>query len=171
MDYYFSLNRRAQMKIKDVFGKHPMGDSLFKDFDRFYVGFDDHVAKMAQVHKEFVKNIPGYPPYNIRKVDENKYQIEMAVAGFGKQDIDIELADSKLIIKGSAQSDTDDTDYMFKGIGTRAFTRTFAIDDQVEVQSAELVNGMLKVFLEKLVPEEKKPKKVKIKDHDYGTTL
>lgn len=157
------------MKIKDVFGKHPMGDGLFKDFDRFYVGFDDHVAKMAQVHKEFVKNIPGYPPYNIRKVGENKYQIEMAVAGFGKQDIDIELADSKLIIKGSAHSDDSDADYMFKGIGTRAFTRTFAIDDQVEVQSAELVNGMLKVFLEKLVPEEKKPKKVKIKDHDYGT--
>lgn len=156
------------MKIKDVFGKNPFGDSLFKDFDRFYVGFDDHVAKMAEVHKEFVKNIPGYPPYNIRKVGENKYQIEMAVAGFGKQDLDIEIADSKLIIKGSAASTQEDADYMFRGIGTRAFTRTFAIDDHVEVQSAELVNGMLKVFLEKLIPEEKKPKKVNIKTHDYS---
>jgi molecular chaperone IbpA len=155
------------MKAKNAY-KDPFGFDMFKDLDKYFVGLDDHLQKMHQMHQEFAKAVPGYPPYNIRKVADNKYQIELAVAGFGKQDIDIELADNKLVIKGNVATEQDtENNFLFRGIGMRAFTRTFAIDDHVEVQSAEIVNGMLKVFLEKLVPETKKPKKIKVKEHDY----
>lgn len=141
-----------------------------KDFDRFFIGFDDQVARMMKMHEDITKNVPNYPPYNVRKISDNKYQIELAVAGFGKQDIEVEFTDNKLIVKGNTSSEaTDAADYLYKGVGMRAFTRTFAVEDHIEVQSAELVNGMLKVVLEKLIPEHKKSKKIKVKSHDYTT--
>ena len=137
--------------------------------DQMFVGFDDQLNRMIALQKEVAKNATNYPPYNIRKTAENKFLIELAVAGFGKQDIEIELADNKLVITGAVKGDDEGAaDYLFKGIGMRAFTRVFAVEDKVEVQSAELVNGMLKIALEKFIPEEKKPKKVKIKSHDYS---
>lgn len=138
--------------------------------DQMFVGFDDQLNRMMALQKEVAKNVTNYPPYNIRKTAENKYLIELAVAGFGKQDIEVELADNKLVITGAVKSDEDSAaDYLFKGIGMRAFTRVFAVEDKVEVQSAELVNGMLKIALEKFIPEEKKAKKISVKSHDYST--
>jgi molecular chaperone IbpA len=88
----------------------------------------------------------------------------MAVAGFGESEIDITIDGGKLIVKGNVEAETDTSnDFLFKGIATRAFTRAFAIDDQIEVKNAELFNGMLKIALERLVPEEQKPKKVVVK--------
>lgn len=133
-----------------------------KDFDKLFVGFDDHWSRMLQLHDEMTKNIPNYPPYNIYKSDENKYVIELAVAGFGKQDIEITLDNDKLIVRGEAKDDTQA--FLYKGIATRAFTRSFAIDDQVVVNNASMVNGMLKIFLERIVPEHKKTRKVEISD-------
>lgn len=133
-----------------------------KDFDKLFVGFDDHWSRMLQLHDEMTKNIPNYPPYNIYKSDENKYVIELAVAGFGKQDIEITLDNDKLIVKGEAKDDTQA--FLYKGIATRAFTRSFAIDDQVVVNNASMMNGMLKIFLERIVPEHKKTRKVEISD-------
>ena len=75
-----------------------------KDFDRFFVGFDPIVKRMSEAAEQTVKAAQNYPPYNIKKIDENKYLIEMAVAGFAKQDLEIELAEDKLIIKGNIQS-------------------------------------------------------------------
>lgn len=135
----------------------------FKDFDKFFVGFDDQFNRIAKMHDDFTKNIPNYPPYNIRKTGDNTYAIELAVAGFGRQDVEIELADGKLIVKGSV-SDNSDENFLFKGIANRAFTRAFALDDQIEVQDAEMVNGMLRIFLERIIPEHKKPKKIDVKD-------
>lgn len=140
--------------------------SLFgqlKDFDKFFVGFDDQFNKLAKLHDDLTKNIPNYPPYNIRKTGENTYTIEMAVAGFGQGEIDIEIDGGKLIVRGNTSSEESEGDYLFKGIAQRAFTRTFAIDDQIEVKDAELFNGMLKVALERIIPEHKKPKKVEVK--------
>ena len=141
--------------------------SLFgqvKDFDKFFVGFDDQFNKLAKLHDDLTKNIPNYPPYNIRKTGENTYAIELAVAGFGQGEIDIEIDGGKLIVRGNTASEEEgDSNYLFKGIANRAFTRTFAIDDQIEVKDAELFNGMLKVFLERVIPEHKKPKKVEVK--------
>ncbi len=136
---------------------------VFKDFDKFFVGFDDQFTKMQKLHDDITKNIPNYPPYNIRKIDDTHYVIEMAVAGFGQNEIDIEIDGGKLVVKGNVQSTEQEEDFLFKGIAARAFTRTFALNDQVEVKDAEIFNGMLKIALERLIPEEKKAKKVPVK--------
>lgn len=133
----------------------------FKDFDKYFVGFEDQFNKLAKIHDDLTKNIPNYPPYNIKKTGENTYAIELAVAGFGKQDVEIELADGKLIVRGNLSDNMEDN-FLFKGIANRAFTRTFALDDQIEVQDAEMLNGMLRIFLERIIPEHKKPKKIEI---------
>ena len=136
----------------------------FKDFDKFFVGFEDTAKQLQTLHADLTKNIPNYPPYNIRKNDENHYTIELAVAGFGESEIDITIDAGKLIVSGNVKQETDETyDYLFKGIATRAFTRAFAIDDHIEVKNAELFNGMLKIALERMIPEENKPKKVPVK--------
>ena len=140
------------------------GGAGFKDFDKFFVGFDDQYRRLAKIHDDVTKNIPNYPPYNIRKTGDNTYVIEIAVAGFDKQEIDIEIEGGKLVVKGNlAFTDTEDN-FLFKGIATRAFTRAFVIDDQFEVKDASLINGMLKIALERIIPEHKKPKKIEVKD-------
>ena len=147
--------------VKDVFGR-----DMFKDFDKLYVGFDDQFNKMAKIHDDLTKSIPNYPPYNIKKTGDNTYVIEVAVAGFGKQDIEIELDNGKMIIKGNVQNAEEEENFLFKGIANRAFTRTFALEDQIEVKDAEMFNGMLKVFLERIIPEHKKPKKIEVKESE-----
>ena len=150
--------------VKDVFGR-----DLFKDFDKLYVGFDDQFNKMAKIHDDLTKSIPNYPPYNIKKTGDNTYVIEVAVAGFARQDIEIELDNGKMIIKGNVQNAEAEENFLFKGIANRAFTRTFALEDQIEVKDAEMLNGMLKVFLERIIPEHKKPKKIEVKDAEAST--
>jgi len=131
----------------------------------FFVGFDDQFNRLSKLHDDLTKNIPNYPPYNIKKTDENKYTIEIAVAGFSKSEIDIEFVEDKLVIRGNAKDDTT-SDFLFKGIAARAFTRTFALNDQVEIKDAELINGMLKIALERIIPDHKKPRKIEIKAND-----
>ena len=139
-----------------------------KDFDKFFVGFDEQFNRLAKMHDDITKNIPNYPPYNIKKTGDNTYLIEVAVAGFAKQDIEIELVDGKMIVTGKTHSDEDNS-FLFRGIANRAFTRTFALDDQVEVKDAEMFNGMLKIFLERIIPEHKKPKKIDVRDTSETT--
>ena len=142
--------------------------TAFKDFDKFFVGFDDQFNRLAKMHDDITKNIPNYPPGNIRKTGDNTYVIEMALAGFARQDIEIEFLDDKLIVKGNAKED-DNGEYIFKGIAARNFTRTFAVNDQIEIKDAELFNGMLKIALERLIPEHKKPKKIEVKEGGKAT--
>jgi molecular chaperone IbpA len=142
----------------------------FKDFDKFFVGFDEQFNRMAKFHDDFAKNIPNYPPYNIKKTDENKYVIEMAVAGFAKHEIEIEFAQDKLIVKGNASEDKEAKEWLYQGIAARNFTRTFALNDQVEINGAELINGMLKIALERIIPESKKPKKIDITENGSKTS-
>lgn len=145
----------------------------FKDFDKFFVGFEDQMTHMQKLHDDVTKHIPGYPPYNIKKTGENSYSIELAVAGFAQSEIDIEIDGGKLIVKGNSalKEDEKEENFLFKGIANRGFTRAFAIDDQIEVKNAELFNGMLKIVLERLVPEEKKPKKVPVKSRSQKQYL
>ena len=141
--------------------------SIYKDFDKFFVGYDDHFNRLSKLHDDLTKNIPNYPPYNIKKVEENKYTIELAVAGFSKSELTIELEEDKLIVKGNA-ADANEEDFLFKGIATRNFTRTFALNDHIEIKGADMINGMLKIFLERIIPDHKKPRKIEINDVDEG---
>lgn len=147
----------------------------FKDFDSWFVGFDDIAKKLAAAAEQAPMAVAAkYPPYNLKKIDENKYTIELAVAGFAKQDLEIEIADDKLIIKGNTTSQ-DPTDpgvvswpqILHQGLAMRPFTRTFTLSDNVEIRGASLLNGILKIALEAIIPEHKKPKKVEIDDREY----
>lgn len=148
----------------------------FKDFDRFFVGFDKVAEKLASVADQTAKLASNYPPYNIKKVDENKYIIEMAVAGFARQDIEIEIVDDKLTIKGNVRSGEaaeEDSEgawtypiVLYQGLASRPFTRTFNLADNVEIRGASLLNGILKIALDAITPEHKKPKKIEIEDEE-----
>ena len=146
-------------------------------FDRFFVGFDPLVKKLSEAAEQTLKTAQNYPPYNIKKIDENKYVIEMAVAGFGKQDLEVEIADDRLIIKGNAVAQFDSVEedskgawvfpqFLYQGLANRPFTRTFNLADNVEIRGASLLNGILKIALEAIIPEHKKPKKIDIRDAD-----
>ena len=141
--------------------------SQFRKFDPFSIGFTDVFNELESMSKAVAK-AATYPPYNIKQVKDNKYVIEMAVAGFSKTDLEITLDGGKLTITGKTK-EADDTDnagsyYFYKGIAERAFTRHFTLADSVEIKNAEMVNGILKVWLENFIPEHQKPKKIEIKD-------
>lgn len=130
--------------------------SMLKDFERSFIGFDRVFNEIANAQSAFVKSIPSYPPYNIKKVDDNTYTIEMAVAGFGRSDIDVELDGDTLKVAGRVNQ--DESNYLYKGIAERAFTRQFKLADSVEVKNATMMNGMLKITLEnmmKMLPAKK----------------
>jgi molecular chaperone IbpA len=137
------------------------------NIDKWFVGADRMLKSLATAQENYAK-ANNWPPYNILKVDDNNYTIELAVAGFGKHNLDIELANNTLVVKGGYTVDEIDSvenpvQYLWKGIADRVFTRKFTLADSVEVKNAEYINGMLKIFLENVVPEEKKAKKVDIK--------
>ena len=121
------------------------------------IGFDEIFNKFS----ENVTNQCSYPFYNIIQTGDNTYVIEMAVAGFGQQDIELTLEDGVLSIRGELKVD-DKNDYIFKGIADRAFSRKFSLADSIEIKNADMINGMLRVWLERFIPENKKPRKIDI---------
>jgi len=144
-----------------------MKDFFAADFGRiqpFTVGFGDTLELMREAATIAAKSV-SYPPYNIKQVTENKYVIEMAVAGFSKSDIEMTLEGNKLVIK-SAAKDEDNGDYLYRGIANRAFERAFTLADKVEIKDAEMINGMLKVWLENMVKTQDAIKKITIKEKE-----
>ena len=137
-----------------------------KTLDPYTVGFDSFFKDIEEVTKTIQKAVPSYPPYNIKQVSKNKYVIEMAVAGFAKSDIEVTLEGNKLVIKGSAKENdiNEEESFLFKGIANRNFTRAFTLADKIEIGQAEMVNGMLKVWLENLVQTQDTIKKIAIKE-------
>ena len=131
--------------------------SALKTFDKFYIGVD-HLVK---IQEDLTKNTTSYPFYNIKKTGDSKYQIDLALAGWSKSELELELDKDKLIIRGNVTEDDSD-EYFFKGISKRAFTRSFMLNDTVVVNGSEFTNGLLSIFLERLVPEDKKPRKIEI---------
>ena len=145
----------------------PQWASLHKTLDPFTVGFDDVLDQIRDVTETVAKVTPGYPPYNIKQVKDNKYVIEMAVAGFAKTDIEVLLEGNKLVIKGSVVDSSDDVDnYIYKGIANRNFNRAFTLADKVEIKDAEIANGMLRVWLENMVKVQDAVKKITVKSKD-----
>jgi molecular chaperone IbpA len=104
----------------------------------------------------------SYPPYDLVKIDDDNYKLSLAVAGFSKDDIDVSVDNGTLIVKGETP-ETEDVEIVHKGIAGRKFTRTFALGEYMEVTGAALKDGLLNIDIERIVPEEKKPKTVKIK--------
>lgn len=135
-----------------------------KTFDPFSIGFDRVLDDIREITETAAKNVSKYPPYNIKKVNDKKWVIEMAVAGFAKSDIELSLDGNKLTVKGAAQEDeSTEGVYAFKGIANRDFSHTFKLADKVEIGNAEMVNGMLKIWLESLVQTQDNIKKIAIK--------
>jgi molecular chaperone IbpA len=136
-----------------------------KDMDKFFVGFDDQFARLQKLHEDVTKNIPNYPPYNIRRnMMTLTTQLRLLSQVSLSKILILTIDGGKLVVRGNIdQTEEQEDSFLFKGIANRAFTRAFALDDQVEVRDAEIFNGMLKIALERLIPEAKKPKKIAVK--------
>ena len=125
-----------------------------------FVGFDNIFNELERlVDGTAPTRNTSFPPHNIIKLDDNKYVVEMAVAGFGQDEVDVELQDGTLIVKGEKKDQTE-VDYVYRGIATRSFTKSIRLNDTIEVRGAQFKDGILKIALENIIPEHKKPRKV-----------
>ena len=120
-----------------------------------FVGFDHLFNELNRVSSRE----DSYPPHNIIQIDDDNFMVEIAVAGFSKESLDIQLKDSILTVTGSME---DTRKYTYKGISTRKFTRNFTLSEYVEVKGAELEHGILSISLTKVIPESERPKKIEI---------
>lgn len=132
----------------------------FSPLFRSTVGFD----RLFDLMDGYAEQSNGYPPYNIERSDDTHYRISLAVAGFGEKDLTIEVKEGVLTVTGQKEpvADTENRAFLYQGIAGRAFERRFQLADHVEVKAAKLENGLLHVDLERLIPEEKKPRRIAI---------
>ena len=142
--------------------------SIFNQLRPVTVGFDNVFDHFERMFEDDIFSVPSvnYPPYNIVKTGKNTYDIEVALAGFSKDDIEVEYAENMLTIKSKTEDKSNDADkdgVIHRGISKRYFSKSFTIADDVEVKGAELKDGLLKVSLEKIIPESKKPRTIEIK--------
>ena len=137
--------------------------SLFDNFNQltpYAVGYDKVFDNLSRYVDNNVSST-GFPPYNIRKEGDYHYVIEMALAGFSKEDIEVEVADGTLSVRSDKKDDVADN--LYRGISFRKFNRKFTLSDDIVVNDAALDNGMLTINLERVVPEEKKPRLIEVK--------
>jgi len=139
--------------------------SIFNQLRPISIGFDNVFTHFERMFEDDLYITAGnYPPYNIVKTGPEKYNIEVALAGYSKEDINVDFAEGLLTIKSVKEEKSNEKDDMLhKGIAKRHFSRTFTIADDVEVKDAELKDGLLKVFLNRIVPEGKESRQIKIK--------
>ena len=143
--------------------------SIFNNLRPITVGFDnmfDHFEHMMD-DSFFGRSVANFPPYNIVKTGENTYDVELALAGFNKKDIEVEYKENQLTVKSKKQEKQEETDedgnVIHRGISKRMFSKSFTIANDVEVKGAELKDGLLKVSMERIIPEHKKAKSIEIK--------
>ena len=141
--------------------------SIFNQLRPVTIGFDnvfDHFERMFEDDFRGL-SVPNFPPYNIVKTGKNTYDVELALAGYSKKDIDVSLEDGVLTIKSikEEKEDKEEDGVIHKGIAKRYFSKAFTIADDVEVKGAELKDGLLKVSLERIVPEHKQPRQIEVK--------
>ena len=139
--------------------------SIFNQLRPLSVGFDDVFNHFESMFDYDTVNVSNYPPYNIVKTGSNKFDIEVALAGFNKKDINVTSENGMLTIESKQEDKSKDKDgeVLHKGISKRYFKKSFTIADDVEIKGAELKDGMLRVSMEKIVPEAKKLKTIEIK--------
>ena len=141
--------------------------SIFNNLRPITVGFDDMFDHFEHMMDDsfFGRSVANFPPYNIVKTGENTYDVELALAGFNKKDIEVEYKENLLTVKSKKQEETKDEDgnVIHRGISKRMFSKSFTIANDVEVKGAELKDGLLKVRMERIIPEHKKAKLIDIK--------
>ena len=138
--------------------------TLFDNFNQltpYAVGFDRVFDRLTDYTSNNLSST-GFPPYNIRKDGDYNYVIEMALAGFGKKDVEIEVANGTLTVRSVKENDADDS-IVHRGTSYRKFVRKFTLADDIVVNDAKLENGLLNIHLEQVIPEEKKPRLIDIK--------
>lgn len=129
--------------------------------NRALVGFDELFNDFEHRFANQIAN--NYPPYNVLKRSEDRYEIQIAVAGFSREEIDITVENNELIIKGIRFEGADTSEYIHRGLAFRDFERVFRLEQYLEIESAEIENGLLVIKIEKHVPEALKPRKIEIK--------
>ena len=141
--------------------------NIFDHFDQnllspYAVGFDRMFDRL-QDHYALHQTNTGFPPYNIRKDGEYNFVIELALAGLSKEDLEVKVADQTLTVRSVEKKQEDDGELLHRGISYRKFSRSWTLAEDVIVNDAKMANGMLTVHLERVVPDEKKPRTIKIK--------
>ena len=127
------------------------------------LGFETMLRDIESIMQNSVETVSDkFPPHNIIKVNDTHYMVELAIAGFDEKEIDITVKDGLMTVKGEKQQADNEVNYLHKGIGTRSFSKTIRLADTIEVQGAAFKNGILSIGLENIIPESKKPKKIKI---------
>ena len=140
--------------------------SVWNSLRPFSVGFDSIFDEFDRMLESTERYSTNYPPYNIKRVNDTDYRIEVALAGYDKDDIEVELKDSALTVRNKTREQTIDekgNGVIHKGISTRQFERAFTISEDIKVKDAELKNGLLTIDLERIIPDEKKPRLIDIK--------
>ena len=140
--------------------------SVWDSLRPFSVGFDSIFEEFDRMLDSTERYSSNYPPYNIKRLSDTQYMIEVALAGYSKEDIEVELKDSTLTIRNKSNNKTIDekgNGVIHKGISTRQFERAFTISEDIKVKDAELMNGLLTIDLERIIPEEKKSRLINIK--------
>ena len=142
--------------------------SIFNSLRPFSIGFDNMFDQFESLLSDGgLSTQSNYPPYNIRKAGKDKYAIEVAVAGFNKNDVEVEYEDNLLTVKtkkvDKAVEKDMDGEIIHRGISQRSFSRSFTIADDIKVEGAEIKDGLLTINCEKIVPEQKKKKLIPIK--------
>ena len=133
----------------------------FNKLTPYAVGFDRMFDNLTRYMDNNVQST-GFPPYNIQKGGDYNYTIEIALAGFSKDDIEVEVADGTLSVRSDKKSEPDDYS-IHRGISFRRFDRKFTLADDIVVTGASLENGLLSIELERIIPEEKKPRLIEVK--------
>ena len=163
LDRIFNITTRLT-----IGGKHMKNNlSIFNNLRPLTVGFDDMFDHFEHMMDDsfFGRSVGNFPPYNIVKTGENTYDVELALAGFNKKDIEVEYKENLLTVKSKKQEETKDEDgnVIHRGISKRMFSKSFTIANDVEVKGAELKDGLLKISMERIIPEHKKAKLIDIK--------
>ena len=139
--------------------------SVWNSLRPFSVGFDSIFEEFDRMLESSDRYSSNYPPYNINKLSENDYKIEVALAGYSKDDIELELKENTLTVRNKNKEKVingENNGLIHKGISTRQFERSFTISEDIKVKNAELKNGLLNIDLERIIPEEKKSRLIEI---------
>ena len=135
--------------------------SAFPQVESRLIGFDRVFDAVTRLHTVEGGQSNSFPPYNIKRIDDENYEIQIAIAGFKKSELDVVVEDGNLIVKGEQEKSEDE--FLHKGIAERNFTRTWGLADEVKVTGSELKDGVLTISLVHEIPEEKNPQSIKIK--------